>query len=75
MRTVKKHIPYGIAILNTNGESMKPFVIWQYGIKHIGSWTVFPWIKTDKDGWGFTWLFIFVSRFRITEDELDELGI
>ena len=63
-----------ITQLNTKGNQMER-IVWELGIRKIGSWTIFPWIRTDEYGWGFSWIFLSVCRYTIPEDDIDELGI
>ena len=46
---------------------MKYKVVWGGGLAHIGAWTIFPWIRTDKSGWYFSWGFLRLARF-VAED-------
>jgi len=49
------------------------FIMWEWGVRHISNWGIFPWITSDEEGWAFTWLFMYVSRFYVyTEDEHEE---
>lgn len=50
---------------------MKHKVIWGGGLAHIGAWTIFPWIRTDKDGWYFSWGVLRLARFVKEDDDID----
>lgn len=50
---------------------MKYKVVWVAGIAHIRSWTIFPWIRTDKRGWYFSWGFLHLNRFVAEYDDIN----
>ena len=45
--------------------------ITEYGFRHIGDWTILPWIASGDNGWEFTWLCFIVARFTLTADEFE----
>ena len=45
--------------------------ITEYGFRHIGDWTLLPWLATADNGWEITWLFLIISRFTLTAEEFE----
>jgi len=46
-------------------------LLWTVGIPHIRAWTIFPWIRTDKNGWYFSWGFLRIARIVLRYEHIN----